>query len=193
MFAKCSLFALTLSANGYRKRSKHGLFVFPPKKTLIWRRHCSIGQSCCSMTSKRSFDWLAWSFFFLPEHTLYQPKATRVCIRSINQSNRSISVRSLFLFCSRVFISRSYKNRSIGYRNDMPVPVRTFASWIPLFFTSLHYVPSPVVTLILYTFFHLLWHFSYVFDRRFYNDSELPQSIRVPSYFRIKVNHQKSF
>ncbi|CAH3170165.1 unnamed protein product, partial [Porites lobata] len=26
----------------------------------------------------------------------------------------------------------------------------------------------------------------YVFDRRFYNDSELPQSVRVPSYFRIK-------
>ena len=24
------------------KRSKHGLLVFPPKKTLIWRRHCSI-------------------------------------------------------------------------------------------------------------------------------------------------------
>ena len=37
----------------------------------------------------------------------------RVCIRSINQSNRSISVRLLFLFCSRVFISSSYKNRSI--------------------------------------------------------------------------------
>ena len=50
------------------KRSKHGLFVFPPNKTLIWRRHCSIGQSCCSMTSKRSIDWFletsrAWSFF----------------------------------------------------------------------------------------------------------------------------------
>ena len=29
----------------WMKRSKHGLFVFPPKKTLIWRRHCSIGQS----------------------------------------------------------------------------------------------------------------------------------------------------
>ena len=39
-------------------------------------------------------------------------KATRVCIRSINQSNRSISVRLLFLFCSCVFISRSYENRS---------------------------------------------------------------------------------
>ena len=38
--------------------------------------------------------------------------ATRVCIHSINQSNRSICVRLLFLFCSRVFISRSYENRS---------------------------------------------------------------------------------
>ena len=35
----------------------------------------------------------------------------RICIRSINQSNRSISVRLLFLFCSRVFVSRSYENR----------------------------------------------------------------------------------
>ena len=41
-------------------------------------------------------------------------KATRVCIRSINQSNRSISIRLFFLFCSRAFISRSYENRSIA-------------------------------------------------------------------------------
>ena len=40
----------------------------------------------------------------------------RVCqIRSINQSNCTISVRLLFPFCSRVFISRSYENRSICY------------------------------------------------------------------------------
>ena len=51
--------------------------------------------------------------FFSPERSLNQPKATRVCFRSVNQSNRSISVRLLFLFCSRVFISRSYKTRSI--------------------------------------------------------------------------------
>ena len=38
---------------------------------------------------------------FTPERLLNQPKATRVCIRSIKQSNRSISVRFLFLFCSR--------------------------------------------------------------------------------------------
>ena len=44
----------------------------------------------------------------------FHSKATLVCIRSINQSNRSISVRLLFLFCWRVFIiiSRSYENRS---------------------------------------------------------------------------------
>ena len=50
--------------------------------------------------------------FFHPSVRLTNQKATRVCIRSINQSNRSISVRLLFLFCSRVFISRSYENRS---------------------------------------------------------------------------------
>ena len=42
-----------------------------------------------------------------------QNTATRVCVRSMNQSNRSISFRLLFLFCSRVFILRSNENRSI--------------------------------------------------------------------------------
>ena len=41
-----------------------------------------------------------------------QPKATLFCTLSINQSNCSIAVRLLLLFCSRVFISRSYENRS---------------------------------------------------------------------------------
>ena len=50
--------------------------------------------------------------FFHPERSLNQPKATGFCIRSISQSNRSVFVRLLFLFCSRVFISRSYENRS---------------------------------------------------------------------------------
>ena len=97
------------------EKIKNGLFVFPPKKTPIWRRRCSIGQWCCSMTSKRSIGWFpessrAWSF--PPKRLLNQPKSTCVCICSINQSNRSISVRLLFLFCSCVFIS--YKNRSIN-------------------------------------------------------------------------------
>ena len=51
--------------------------------------------------------------FFHPSVRLTNQKSRAFCIRSINQSNRSISVRLLFLFCSRVFISRSYENRSI--------------------------------------------------------------------------------
>jgi len=47
------------------------------------------------------------------ERSLNQQKAMRVCIRSIHRSNCSISVRLLLLFCSRVFTSRSYENRSI--------------------------------------------------------------------------------
>ena len=52
----------------WMKRSKHGLFVFPLKKTLISRRHCSIGQSCCGMMPKWCINWFlesswAWRFF----------------------------------------------------------------------------------------------------------------------------------
>ena len=78
----------------WMKRSKHALFVFPPKKKLIWRGLCSIGQSCCSMTSKRiivRFLESSRDEVFSPEHSLNQSKATRVCIRSINQSNRSLA------------------------------------------------------------------------------------------------------
>ena len=87
---------------------------FPTKETLIWRRHCSTGQSCCSMTSKRSIGWflVIGHKVFSPERSPNQPKAKRVCIRSINQSNRSIFVCLLFLFCSGVFISGSYENHS---------------------------------------------------------------------------------
>ena len=61
--------------------------------------------------------------------TNQKPRATRVCTLSINQSNRSISVRLLFLFRSRVFISRSYENRSISPRKTR-LPLQMFrCSW----------------------------------------------------------------
>ena len=76
---------------------------------------------------------------FSPERSLNQPKATRVCIRSTNQSNRSISVRFFFLFCSRVFISRSYKNRS--QRNKNAKKPRQYSAepvWIKKHFNILY-------------------------------------------------------
>ena len=63
---------------------------------------------------KAKYRLISRKFFghevFSPERSLDQPKAMHVCIRSIDQSNRSIFVRLLFLFCFRVFISRSYEN-----------------------------------------------------------------------------------
>ena len=50
--------------------------------------------------------------FFHPSVRLTNQKP-RAFVSVRYQSNRSISVRLLFLFCSRVFISRSYENRSI--------------------------------------------------------------------------------
>ena len=74
----------------WMKRSKHGLFAFLPKKTLIWRGHCSIGQWCCSMTSKWSIDWFLESSsgvkFFQPSVrvTNQKPRAF-VSVRQTNQ------------------------------------------------------------------------------------------------------------
>ena len=65
---------------------------------------------------KAKYRLISRKFFghevFSPERSLDQSKAMRVCIRSINQSNRSVFVRLLFMFCFRVFISRSYENCS---------------------------------------------------------------------------------
>ena len=82
-FRKCLFFVL--SANGW-KRTKHGLFVFPPKKTLIWRRHCSIDQSCCSMTSKRFLESSSGMKFFQPSVRLTNQKPDEfVSVRQTNQ------------------------------------------------------------------------------------------------------------
>jgi len=61
------------------------------------------------LISRKFFGYEVFSAERLPN----QPKATHVCIRSINQSNHSLSVRLLFLFCSRVFISSLCENCSV--------------------------------------------------------------------------------
>ena len=84
---------------------------------------------------KAKYRWISRKFlgmkFLQPERSLNnQTKATSVCIPSTNQSNRSISVRLLFLFCSCVFISRSYENRS----NQSPVRhVFFLTKWNPVY------------------------------------------------------------
>ena len=68
------------------ERTKHGLYVFPPKKTLIWRRHCSIGQSCCSMTSKQFLESSSGMKFVYPSVRLANQKpGAFVSVRYTNQ------------------------------------------------------------------------------------------------------------
>ena len=109
------------------KRSKHGLFVFPPKKTLMWRRHCwHCWPIVLQYYVKAKYRLISGMKFFHTSVGLTNQKPhARVCVRSINQSNRSISVWFSFLFCSRVFISRSYENLSIRkkFRPLCPEPM----------------------------------------------------------------------
>ena len=103
-FGKCSLFVLL--ANGWKDQNmassfsrqenpniEKALFNWP----IVFQYDVKVKYRLISSYSERSL------------------KATRVCIRSTNQSNRSIPVCFFFLFCSRVFILRSYKNRSTRY------------------------------------------------------------------------------
>ena len=84
---------------------------FPRKKTLIWERYCSIGQSCCSITQKRSIGKFLESSSGMK---FFQPS-----VRLTNQKPRAFflfdkPIKSLFYFV-RVFISRSYENRFTWY------------------------------------------------------------------------------
>ena len=68
------------------ERTKHGLYVFPPKKTLIWRRHRSIDQSCCSMTSKQFLESSSGMKFVYPSVRLAnQNPGAFVSVRYTNQ------------------------------------------------------------------------------------------------------------
>ena len=88
---------------------------FPAKENLYMEKGLFDWPIVLQYDFKAKYRLISRKFsgmkFFHPSVRLTNQKP--VCIRSINQSNRPISVRLLFLFCSRVFISRLYENRSI--------------------------------------------------------------------------------
>ena len=90
---------------------------FPAKENPNMERALFNWPIVLQFDVKAKYRLISRKFFghevFSPERSLNQRKVTRVCIRSMKQSNRSIYIRLLFLFCSRVFISRSYENHSI--------------------------------------------------------------------------------
>ena len=87
----------------WMKRSKHGIFVFPPKKTLIRRRHCSIGQS---YASKRSIDSSDMKFF-QPSVCLTNQKP--LAFVSVRQTNQIALFQFVCCFCFvRAFSFQGY-------------------------------------------------------------------------------------
>ena len=127
-FCKCSLFVLS----GNRWKIKTWTLRFPTKENLNMEKALFDLPIVLQYDVKAKCRLISTKFFghdvFSPERSLNEPKATRFCIRSTNQSSRSISVSLLFLFCSRVFISRSYENRSITWN-----PYRLLF-WAPHYF-----------------------------------------------------------
>ena len=81
----------------WMKRTKHGLFVFPPKKTLIWRRHCSIDQSSCSMMSKQFLESSSGMTFFQPSVRLTNQKPGAIV--SVRQTNQIALFSFVCCFC----------------------------------------------------------------------------------------------
>ena len=68
------------------EKKKTWTLCFPAKETLIWRRHCSIDQSCCSMTSKQFLESSSGMKFVYPSVRLTNQKpGAFVSVRYTNQ------------------------------------------------------------------------------------------------------------
>ena len=67
-------------------KKKTWTFCFPAKETLIWRRHRSIDQSFCSMTSKQFLESSSGMKFVYPSVRLTNEKpGAFVSVRYTNQ------------------------------------------------------------------------------------------------------------
>ena len=111
-FGKCSLFYQPMG-----EKIKTWPLRFPAKENPNMEKALFDWPIVLQYDVKAKYRLISRKFsgmkFFHPSVRLTNQKP-RVCVLSLNQSYRPISVRLLFLFCSRVFVSRSYDNRSTG-------------------------------------------------------------------------------
>ena len=103
------------------KRSKHGLFVFPPKKTLIWRRHCSISWPIVLQYDIKAISRMFSGMKFFRRSVRLTNQSYARLYPFNNQSNRSISVCLLFLFC-KVIRKLLYKYGNSRLRTLKTIP-----------------------------------------------------------------------
>ena len=88
------------SANGWEDQNMDSSFS---SQTLIWRRHCSIGQSCSSMLSKWSSNWFLVSSlgmkFFHPSICLTNQKPCTFLSIIFNETNQIALFACICCFC----------------------------------------------------------------------------------------------
>ena len=101
-FGKCSLFGL--STNGWKDQNLASLFSR--------QENPNMEKALLDWPILLQYDVKVKYEVFSPKRSLNQPKASSVCILSMNQSNRSISVRLLFLFV-RVFPFQGHKKTTL--------------------------------------------------------------------------------
>ena len=106
------------------EKIKHGLFVIPQKKTLIWKRHCSIGQLCCKYDVKAKYRLILCSRKFSGN----QPKSVPFSMRSMNQSNRSLEFGFVRAFSFKVMRKSLYRTiRSASGQDNHHLHARDFS------------------------------------------------------------------
>ena len=97
---------------------------FPAKETLIWRRHCSIGQSCCSMTSKKFLESSSGIKFVYPRVRLANQNPGEFV--SVSYTNQIALFPFVCCFCfvrafsfqghTKIALIKNYGNRGGCYR-----------------------------------------------------------------------------
>ena len=87
-------------------KNKTWTLRFPAKETLIWRRHCSIDQSCCSMTSKQFLESSSgMKFVYLSVRLANQNPGAFVC--TFDKPIKSLYFRSFVV--SVLFVRFHFK------------------------------------------------------------------------------------
>ena len=100
----------------WMNRSKHGLLVFLPKKTVIWRKHKFDWAIMLQNNVKATCWFISWKVFghevFWVERSLSGAFAPFVSIWQTNQSTLFPFICCFCFVCAFSFL-RSYENRSI--------------------------------------------------------------------------------
>ena len=99
---------------------------FPAKETLIWRRHCSIGQSCCSMTSKKFLESSSGMKFVYPRVRLANQNPGAFV--SVSYTNQIALFPFVCCFCFvRAFSFQGHTKIALFFHVTLTIGIHSFS------------------------------------------------------------------